>query len=34
VINFDAGAEADTNAIGKQLANDILAHIGFFKGIM
>jgi beta-lactamase class D len=34
VINFDAGAEADTNAIGKQLMDDILAHIGFFKGIM
>lgn len=34
VINFDAGAEADTNAVGKKLMDDILAHIGFFKGIM
>lgn len=34
VINFDAGGEADTNAIGKKLMDDILAYIGFFKGIM
>ena len=34
VINFDAGAEADTDAIGKKLAKDILVHVGFFRGIM
>lgn len=34
VINFDAGSGDDTNAIGKKLMDDILAHIGFFKGIM
>lgn len=34
VLSFDAGLDADTDAIGKKLSEDILRDLGFFKGIM
>lgn len=34
VLSFDADLNADTDAIGKKLSEDILRDLGFFKGIM
>jgi beta-lactamase class D len=34
VLSFDAALDADTDAIGKKLSEDILRDLGFFKGIM
>jgi beta-lactamase class D len=34
VMNFDAPNGMDTDAEGKKLTQEILTHIGFFKGIM
>lgn len=34
VLNFDAPLRLDTDAEGKKLTEEILTHIGFFKGIM
>lgn len=33
-LKFEADAEADTEAIGSKLIRDLLADLGFFKGIM
>jgi beta-lactamase class D len=34
VLSFEAALDADTDAIGKKLSEDILRDLGFFKGIM
>jgi len=34
VVSYEAPINADTDIIGKQLSEDILTYLGFFKGIM
>jgi beta-lactamase class D len=34
VVSYTAALDADTDAVGKKLSEDILAYLGFFKGIM
>ena len=34
VLSYEAPINADTDIIGKKLSEDILAYLGFFKGIM
>jgi beta-lactamase class D len=34
VLSFDAALDADTDAIGKKLSEEILRDLGFYKGIM
>jgi hypothetical protein len=33
-LSFDAALNADTDAIGKKLSEEILRDLGFYKGIM
>ena len=34
IVSYTASLDADTDAVGKKLSEDILAYLGFFKGIM